>query len=239
MFDKSSRLKNTQNHRILHQGHFVGLRGCLVAPQWNSPAGLRRRQWQQRLIMALCVSLLVFLHGVLTLQMKGAFGLSDESSDSSPGHRKGYYVFQLLPIQRLKEKRENAFDRKAADLLALWTSSVFGFPDRIRTTVNTEASFQLPPAPVIPRQSPPTLTVPVLGSTALRGPVLTPATQSKGLESNGETSVSGNLGNYFGMSARLPLIPQVLTTPALPTTGAPHSTSFPTSPTTKEPRGDM
>lgn len=147
--------------------------------------------------------------------------------------------FYLQPIQRLKEKRENAFDRKAADLLALWTSSVFGAPDRIRTTVNTEASFQLPPAPVIPRQSPPTLTAPVLGSTALTGPVLTPATQSKGLESKGETSVSGNLGNYFGMSARLPLIPQGLTTPGLPTTGACHSTSFLTSPTTKEPRGDM
>lgn len=147
--------------------------------------------------------------------------------------------FYLQPIQRLKGKPENAFDRKAADLLALWTSSVFGAPDRIRTTVNTVASFQLPPAPVIPRQSSPTLTPPALGSTALRGPVLTPTTQSKILESNGETSVSGNLGNYFGMSARLSLIPQVLTTPGVPTTGALRSTSFPASPTTKEPRGDM
>lgn len=149
--------------------------------------------------------------------------------------------FYLQPIQRLKEKPKNAFDRKAANLLALWTSSVFGPPDRIRTTVNTVASFQLPPAPVIPRQSPPTLTSPVLGSTALRGPELTPTTHSKILESHGETSVSvsGNQGNYFGMSARLPLTPQVLTTPGLPTMGAHHSTSFPTSPTTKEPRGDM
>nr|KAF6387361.1 hypothetical protein mMyoMyo1_007870 [Myotis myotis] len=239
MFYKSSCLKNTQNHRILHRGRFVGLRICLCCSLMESPAGLRSLQWQQRLVMAPCVSLLVFLHGVLTLQMKGAFGLSEESSDSSPGHRKGYYIFQLLPIQRLKGEPENAFDRKAADLLALWTSSVFGAPDRIRTTVNTVASFQLPPAPVIPRQSPPTLTPPALGSTALRGPVLTPATQSKILESNGETSVSGNLGSYFGMSARLSLIPQVLTTPGLPTTGALRSTSFPASPTTKEPRGDM
>ncbi|XP_032961646.1 uncharacterized protein LOC117022083 [Rhinolophus ferrumequinum] len=189
--------------------------------------------------MAQCVSLLVFLHGVLTLQMKGVLGLSDESSDSSPGYRKSYYIFQMLQIQRLKGKPENAFDRKAADLLAMRTSSVFGVPDIIRPTVNTAACFQLPPVPVIPRQSAPARTPPILGNTALSGPVLTLATQPKVSDRNGVTSVPGSLGTYFSVSARFSPIPQVLTTPGLPTKGALHSTSFPTSFTTKEPRGDI
>lgn len=147
--------------------------------------------------------------------------------------------FYLQPVQRLKGKPENAFDRKAADLLAMRTSSVFGAPDIIRPTVNTAACFQLPPVPVIPRQSAPALTPPILGNTALSGPVLTLATQPKASDRNGVTSVLGSPGTYVRMSARFSPIPQVLTTPGFPTKGALHSTSFPTSSTTKEPRGDM
>ncbi|XP_045713660.1 uncharacterized protein LOC123831059 [Phyllostomus hastatus] len=206
----------------------------------ESPARLRTLRWRQHLGMARCVSLLVLLHGVLMIQTKGVLGVSDESSDSSPGHRKSYYIFQLLPVHRLKRKPENAFDRKAADLLALRTSSVFGAPDIIRPTVNKVASFQLPPARVIPRQSPSTLTPPpVWGSTALRGPVLTLSAQSKTLENSGVTSAPGNLGTCCGSSARFSPVPQVLTTPGFPTRGPLQSTMFPISPTTKEPRGDM
>lgn len=147
--------------------------------------------------------------------------------------------FYLQPIQRLKGKPENAFGRKPADLLALRTSSVFGAPDIIRLAVNAAACFQLPPVPVIPRQSSSTPMPPVLGSTALRGSVLTLSTQPKIVERNEGTSVPGDLGTHFGMSARFSLIPQVLTTPGFPTKGALHSTSFLTSSTTKEPRGDM
>lgn len=148
--------------------------------------------------------------------------------------------FYLQPVRRLKGKPENAFDGKAADLLAMRTSSVFGAPDVIRPTVNKVASFQLPPARVIPRQSPSTLTPPPLwGSTALRGPVLTFATQSKAVESSGATSAPGNLRTCCSTSARFPLLPQVLTTPGFPTRGPLQSTMFPTSPTTKEPRGDI
>lgn len=138
--------------------------------------------------------------------------------------------FSLQPIQRLEGKPENAFDRKTAHLLALRTSGVLGAPDTIRPTVRTLASFHLPPVLALPRRSSPTMTPP---------PVLTLSTQPKVVESPGETSAPGNLGTYFSMSARLSLIPQVLTTPGLPTKGALHSTSSPTSPTTKEPRGDV
>ncbi|XP_045840732.1 translation initiation factor IF-2-like isoform X2 [Meles meles] len=45
--------------------------------------------------MSRCVRLLVFLHGVLAF-LAGVLGLSDESSDSSPGPRKSYYILQML-----------------------------------------------------------------------------------------------------------------------------------------------
>lgn len=147
--------------------------------------------------------------------------------------------FYLQPIQRLKGKPENAFDRKAADLLALRTSSVVGAPDIMRLAVNAVACFQLPPVPVIPRQSSTTPMPPASGSTALRGSVLTLSTQSKIVERNEGTSVPGDRGTHFGMSARFSLIPQVLTTPGFPTKGELHSTSLLTRSTTKEPRGDV
>ncbi|XP_078302155.1 uncharacterized protein LOC144616172 isoform X3 [Panthera onca] len=87
--------------------------------------------------MAQCVNLLVFLHGVLAFQTKGVLGLSEESSDSSRGYKKSYYIFQMLPIQNLKGRPENAFDRKAADPPALWPSSVLGARDVIRPAVST------------------------------------------------------------------------------------------------------
>ncbi|XP_016011511.2 uncharacterized protein LOC107516359 [Rousettus aegyptiacus] len=205
----------------------------------ESPVCLRTLQWQQHLSMAQYASLLVLLHGVLTFQTKGVLGLSDESSDSRAGYRKSYYVFHMLPIQRLKGKPENAFDRKAADLLALRTSSVVGAPDIMRLAVNAVACFQLPPVPVIPRQSSTTPMPPASGSTALRGSVLTLSTQSKIVERNEGTSVPGDRGTHFGMSARFSLIPQVLTTPGFPTKGELHSTSLLTRSTTKEPRGDV
>ncbi|XP_008540255.1 uncharacterized protein [Equus przewalskii] len=205
----------------------------------GSAACLGTFQRQQHLSMAWCVSLLVFLHGVLTLQMKGVLGFSDESSDSSPGYRRSYYVLQMLPIHRLKGKPENAFHRKAADLLALWHSSVFGMPDIMRPTANPVTCIQLQPVPVIPRQSPSTLAPPLLGITALRGPVLAPSTLSKIPERNGEASVPGNLGTNVGMSARFSPTARVLTMPGLPTAGALHGPSFPTSSATKEPRGDV
>lgn len=147
--------------------------------------------------------------------------------------------FYLQPIQRLKGKPENAFDRKAADLLTLRTSSVVGAPDIMRLAVNAVACFQLPPVPVIPRQSSTTPMPPASGSTALRGSVLTLSTQSKIVERNEGTSVPGDRGTHFGMSARFSLIPQVLTTPGFPTKGELHSTSLLTRSTTKEPRGDV
>ncbi|XP_078302158.1 uncharacterized protein LOC144616172 isoform X6 [Panthera onca] len=94
--------------------------------------------------MAQCVNLLVFLHGVLAFQTKGVLGLSEESSDSSRGYKKSYYIFQMLPIQNLKGRPENAFDRKAADPPALWPSSVLGARDVIRPAVSTVRDLQQP-----------------------------------------------------------------------------------------------
>ena len=106
----------------------------------------------------------------------------------------------------------------------------------MRPTVSTVARVQLLPVPIIPRQSPSAPALPLLGSTAPRGPVLAPSAQSKTSEGNGEASVPGNLGTYCGVSARFP---QVLTTPGLPTKGVLQSTSFPPIPLpTEEPRGD-
>ncbi|XP_074231088.1 uncharacterized protein LOC141579395 [Camelus bactrianus] len=203
------------------------------------PACLSALRRRQHLSMSQHVSLLVFLLGVLTSQMKGVLGLSDESSNSSPGYRKSYYVVQMLPMQRLKEGPEDAYYMKAVPLLVVWPSSVFGAPDIIRPTAGTVAHSQPQPVPVIHRQSPSTLAPPLMGSTALRVPVLTLSTESKTSKRNGEASAPGNLGAYCGVSARFSLTPQVLTTPGLPRKGALHSTSFPTSSPTREPRGDM
>ena len=76
---------------------------------------------------------------------------------------------------------------------------------------------------------------------SLEGPVAMVAQdiQPKTSEGNREASAPGNLGTYCDMSARFSPTPQVLTTPGLPTKGAHHSTSSPTSSPTKEPRGDM
>lgn len=138
--------------------------------------------------------------------------------------------FSLQPIQRLKGKPDNAFGGKAAHLLALRTPSVFGAPDTVRPTVHPLASSQLPPGPALPGRSPPTTTPP---------PGLTLSTQPKAAESPGEASAPADLGTSFSMSARLSLIPRVLTPPGLPTKGALHSTGFPSSPATEEPRGDV
>ncbi|XP_078302154.1 uncharacterized protein LOC144616172 isoform X2 [Panthera onca] len=162
--------------------------------------------------MAQCVNLLVFLHGVLAFQ---------------------------TPIQNLKGRPENAFDRKAADPPALWPSSVLGARDVIRPAVSTVASVRLRPVPVTPRQNPSTVAPRWLGSTALRGPVPTPFTQARIPQTKGLASVPRNRGTHFAVSARFPPTPRVLTTVGLPTNGALHGTSVPTSPTTKEPRGDM
>ncbi|VFV42246.1 Hypothetical predicted protein [Lynx pardinus] len=205
----------------------------------ESSACLRTLRWQQRLTMAQCVSLLVFLHGVLAFQTKGVLGLSEESSDSSRGYKKSYYIFQMLPIQNLKGRPENAFDRKAADPPALWPSSVLGARDVIRPAVSPVASVRLRPVPVTPRQNPSTVAPRWLGSTALRGPVPTPFTQARIPQTKGLASVPRNRGTHFSVSARFPPTPRVLTTAGLPTNGALHGTSVPTSPTTKEPRGDM
>ncbi|KAG8515207.1 hypothetical protein J0S82_008561 [Galemys pyrenaicus] len=188
--------------------------------------------------MVQCVSWLVFLSGVLTFQMEGVLGLSDESSDSSPGSRKHYYLFQVLPIQRLKEKAENAFERKAADLLALWPASVFGAPD-LRPAESMVAHIQPQQKPTLPRQNPFTQAPPVVGSTARSGPALAFSTQSKITERNSETSIPGKLGTHYGISARFSLTPQVLTTPGVLTKEVPHSTSLPTASTSREPRGDV
>ncbi|XDA77654.1 hypothetical protein R6Z07F_007785 [Ovis aries] len=175
----------------------------------------------------------------VTIWLKGVLGLSEESSDSSPGYRKSYYIVPVLPIQRPMERPEYAYNREAAALLALWPSSIFGVPDGIRPRVSTVAHVQLQPVPVISRPSASTWAPSLSGSTAVSSPVLTPSAQPKTSEGNREASAPGNLGTYCGMSARFSPTPQVLTTPGLPTKGAHHSTSSPTSSPTKEPRGDM
>lgn len=148
------------------------------------------------------------------------------------------WSFYLQPIRRLKGKPENAFDRKAAHVLALQTSSALGAPGAIRHTVHTVARAQLPPGPVVPGQSSSTPSPAVSGSMAPRCPVLTLPTQSKTSERNG-TSVPGNLGTYFGMAARFSPTPQVLTTPGFPSKPPRPSTSVATSSVTREPRGDV
>lgn len=145
----------------------------------------------------------------------------------------------LQPIQRLMEQPEFAYNRETAPLLALWPSSIFGAPDGIKPRVSMVARVQLQPVPVISRPSASTGAPSLSGSTAVSGAVLTPSAQPKTSEGNREASAPGNLGTYCDMSTRFSPTPQVLTTPGLPTKGAHHSTSSPTSSTTKEPRGDM
>lgn len=147
--------------------------------------------------------------------------------------------FYLQPVQNLKGRPENAFDRKAADPPALWPSSVLGARDVIRPAVSPMASVRLRPVPVTSRQNPSTVAPRWFGSTALRGPVPTPFTQARIPQTKGLASVPRNRGTHFAVSARFPPTPRVLTTAGLPTNGALHGTSVPTSPTTKEPRGDM
>ncbi|XP_020957114.1 COPII coat assembly protein SEC16-like isoform X2 [Sus scrofa] len=183
--------------------------------------------------MAQRVSLLVLLLGVLAFQMKGVLGLSDESSDSSPGHRKSYYVVWMLPTQSLRARPQNIDGSTVLRLLALWPSTV------VRAPVSTMACIQPQPAPIIPRPSPSPPAPPLLASTVPKGPVLTPSGQSMTSERNREASAPGSLGTCCGMPARFPLTPQVLAIPGPPTKGALHSTSFPTSSPVKEPRGDV
>lgn len=145
-------------------------------------------------------------------------------SGSASSHVASLSCFQ--PIQKLKGKPEKAFDRTAADLLALWPSSVWGAPGRARAPGGAAACVPPQPAPLTPRHS---------ASAAV--PAL--RTQARPSGRSGRDSVAGNPGNHVTVPASFPPTPRVLPTPGLPTIGALASTSFPTSPTTKEPRGDV
>lgn len=130
------------------------------------------------------------------------------------------------PIQKLKGKPQKAFDRPAADLLALWPSRGWGAPHRTRAPVGAAACVPPQPAPLTPRHHP---------SAA----VPAPPTQAGPSGRRGRASAAGDPGNHVTVSASFPPTPRVLPTPGVPTVGALPSTSFPTSPAAKEPRGDV
>lgn len=140
--------------------------------------------------------------------------------------------FHLQPIQN--GKPENAFDGQAADWLALWPPSVRAAPGLAGAPVRAAACAQLQPAPAAPGPKPAAPAPPSVSSTAPRGAVPALPTQSRLPERSG-----GAPGDHVSVSASFPPTPRVLPTPGLPTNGALHSTSFPTSPATKEPRGDV
>lgn len=147
--------------------------------------------------------------------------------------------FYLQPIQRLKGKSEKAYDMKTANLPALLPSSYRDAPHAIRPAVNLVAHLHPQWVPPVPRQSHSTLAPPLMGNTALMDSTLTLSTQYKMLERNGDTSGPDVVGTRLAVSTEFSLAPPILVTSGLSTNGVVHSTSFPTSSTTQEPRGDM
>ncbi|XP_059011662.1 uncharacterized protein LOC131820118 [Mustela lutreola] len=188
--------------------------------------------------MSQCVRLLVFLHGALALLAKGVLGLSDESSDSSPGPRKSYYILQMLPVQRVKGNPENAGAGNTADAPAPGPSRVGGATDTVRPAAGAVACVQLPPAPREPRRDPAAPAPPWTGSAARGGPDPAPPAQAGLPDRQRGASVPRHPGDPGTVAARLPPTPRVLRPPGPPTDGAPRSTGSPAAPAAPEPRGD-